>query len=218
MNQKPANRPLSNLLQTADSPDQVEQPIDGFPELVFSSPAIKETFGNMTFVILIIVFGFPIVVIGVIATLAGYQSIVVALLVILALSLISLVASLLLQRGCVVLKSDKLIEYNFLNHSRVLTYAQVFEVKQGTHADQTWIRYYPMSKNGQINYRSTKGRNLISVYRDADMRRELSQRISATEPILPQSTSAVSVVLVLYILAIPVVVIVFYLLAVAIKR
>ncbi len=218
MNQKPANRPLSNLLQTADSPDQVEQPVDGFPELVFSSPAIKETFGNMTFVILIIAFGFPIVMIGVVATLAEYQSIVVALLVLLALSLISLVASLLSQRGRVVLKSDKLIEYNFLNHPRVFTYAQIFEVKRGTHTDQTWIRYYSMSRNGQINYRSVKGRNLISVHRDVEMRRELSQRISAPEPILSKNASSTLIVLLLGVLIIPVVITVFYLVAVVVKR
>lgn len=218
MNQKPANRPLSNLLQTTDSPDQVEQLVDGFPELIFSSPAIEETFGNITFVILIIAFGFPVVVMGVVATLAGYQSMVVAVLVLLALSLISLVSSLLLQRGRIVLKSDKLIEYNFLNHSRVLAYAQVFEVKRGTHADQTWIRYYSMERNGEINYRSIKGRNLISVHRDAEMRHELSKRISAPKPILSQITNPVWIVLLLAVLVIPVVVTVFYLLVVAVKR
>jgi hypothetical protein len=218
MNQKPANRPLSNLLQTADSPDRVEQLVDGFPELVFRSPAIKETFGNITFVILIISFGFPVVVMGVVATSAGYQSITAGLLVLLALSLISLVSYFLLQRGRVVLKSDKLVEYNFLNHPQVSTYAQIFEVKRGTHADQTWIRYYSMGRNGQINYRSIKGRNLISVHRDAEMRHELSRRISAPEPIFSQITNPILIVLLLGILVIPVVVMVFYLLAAAVKR
>jgi len=218
MNHKFTNQQLSNLLQTADSPGRVEQFDDGFPELVFRSPVIKETFGNTTFVVLIIAFGFPLVLLGVLATLAGFQSIVLGLLVLLVLALIGLIALLLLRRGRIVLKSDKLIEYNFLNHPRCFTYAQIFEVKRGTHADQTWIRYYSMSRNGQINYRSIKGRNLISVHRDEEMRRELSRRISAPEPMLSQNASSIMIALLLGVLVIPVVVAVFYLLAVTVKR
>jgi hypothetical protein len=219
MNQKPTNRPLFNLLQTTDSIDGVEQVVDGLPELVFRSPTIKETIGNMTFVILIIVFGFPVVLIGVLAVLAGYKSMVLGLLVLPALALISLVSYFLLQTGRVVLKSDKLIEYNMLNYPRVFRYAQIFEVKRGSHADQIWIRYYSMSRNGQINYNSTRGRNLISVRRETELRRELSQRISAPAPIFSQSTSSMLItILLLGVLVIPVVVTVFYLLAVAVKR
>lgn len=218
MNRKMTDQQLSNLLQTVDSSDQVEQLEVGFPELVFRSPAIQETFGNTTFVILIIAFGLPLVLLGVLATLTGYQSMVVGLLVIVVLALIGLVLILLLRRGRIVLKSDKLIEYKFLNHPRCLTYAQIFEVKRGTHADQTWIRYYSMGRNGQISYRSIKGRNLISVHRDEEMRRELSRRISAPEPVLSKNASSIMIALFLGVLVIPVVIVVFYLLAVAVKR
>lgn len=218
MNRKFSNRPLSTLLQTADSPDRVEPLVDGFPELVFRSPAIKETFGNTTFVILIIAFGFPVVLAGVVATLAGYQSIVFGLLVFLALVLVGLISLLLLQRGRVVLTSDKLIEYDFLNHPRIFTYAQIYKVKRGTHADQTWICYYSMSRNGQINYRSIKGRNLISVHSDAEMRRALSQRICAPDPIHSQDASSKWFAVLLGFIVIPVVVTILYLFAVVIKR
>ena len=218
MNQKPANQQLSNLLQTTDSSDRVEQLVDGFPELVFRLPTFKETFGNITFVILIISIGFPVVLVGVLAIVTGYKSMVFGLLVLLVLALIGLVSLLLLRRGRVVLKSDKLIEYNFLNHSRCFTYAQIFEVKQGAHADQTWIRYYSMDRNGQINTRSIRGRNLISVHRETELRRELSRRISAPEPMLSQSASSMLIVLLLGVFVIPVVILIFYLLGVAVKR
>lgn len=218
MNHKMTDQQLSDLLQPADSSDQVEQLEDGFPELVFRSPAIQETFGNTTFVILIVAFGLPLVLLGVLATLAGHQSMVVGLFVVVVLALIGLVSILLLRRGRVVLKSDKLIEYNFLNHPRCLTYAQIFEVKQGAHADQTWIRYYSMDRNGRINTRSIRGRNLIAVHGETELRRELSRRISAPEPMLSQNAGSMLMVLLLGVLVIPVVVAVFYLFAVAIKR
>ena len=209
---------LSNLLQTADSSDRVEQVVDGFPELVFKSPTFKESFGNTIFVMLIIAFGFPLVLVGVLAIFAGYQPVVFGLLAILVLALIGLVSLLLLRTGRVVLKSDKLIEYNFLNHPRCLTYAQIFEVKQGAHADQTWIRYYPLDRNGRINPQSVRGRNLISVHGEQGLRRELSRRISAPEPVLSQSASSMLMVLLLGILVIPVVLFIFYLLIEAAKN
>ena len=218
MNHKLTSQQLSNLPQTTDPSDRAEQLVDGFPELVFRSPTFKESFGNTTFVVLLIAFGFPLVLVGVLATLAGYQSIVFGLLALLVLALIALVSLLLFRRGRIVLKSDKLIEYNLLNYPRCLTYAQIFEVKQGAHADQTWIRFYPLDRNGRINYRSIRGRNLISVHGETELRRELSRRISAPEPVLSQSASSMLIVLLLGVLVIPVVLFIFYLLVEAAKN
>jgi hypothetical protein len=195
MNQKPANRPLSNLLQTTDSPNRVDKVVDGLPELVFRSPTIKEVVGNTTFVILIIAFGFPVVLIGVLATMAGYKSLVLGLLVLPSIAIISFVLYSLLKMGHVVLKSDKLVEYNLLNYPRSISYAQIFEVKQGRYADQVWIRYYSTSRNGQTNYKSIRATNLIPVHRAAELRRELQQRINAPAPILSQSTRSIFIIL-----------------------
>ena len=99
MNQKSSNRPLSNLLQIADSPDRVEQVVVGLPELAFRSPTIKETIGNIAFVILIIAFGFPVVLIGVLVILAGYKPMILGLLVLTGLALISLVSYFFIKKG-----------------------------------------------------------------------------------------------------------------------
>jgi len=214
MNQQHTDRPLPNLLQDIDSPDGVEQVNDGLPEIIFKSPSIKDTFGNLTFVILIVFFVFPIILIGILAVLAGYKTILLGLLVLPALALIVLLSILLLQTGRIVLKSDRLIEYNLLNYPRAFRYDQIFEVKQGSHADQIWLRYYPMSQNGQINYSSTRGRNLITVRGETELRRELNQRISAPAPASSRSTSSTLItILLLGVLVIPVLVAIFYLLA-----
>ncbi len=192
--------------------------MDGSSELVFRSPTFKETFGNTIFVILIIAFGFPFVLICSLAILAGYKSVALVLLVLPGLALFSIVLYLLLRTGRVVLKSDELIEYNLLNHPRVVKYTQVFEVKRGVHPDQVWIRYYSMNRNGQINYASVRGRNLISVQKESELRGELSQRISAPAPGLLQSMNSTLILLLLAFLGIPVVAMVFYLLAVAVSK
>ena len=56
------------------------------------------------------------------------------------------------------------------------------------------------------------------MHRDVEMRRELSQRISAPEPILSKNASSILIVLLLGVLIIPVVITVFYLVAVVVKR
>ena len=109
MNQNPSNRPIFNSLQTPDSSDMVEQVIDGSPELVFRSPTIKETIGNTTFVILIFAFGLPIILIGALSFFAGNKAMLSGLLVLPGFAVISLGLSFLLQKGRIVLKSDKLI-------------------------------------------------------------------------------------------------------------
>jgi hypothetical protein len=223
MNQKPANRLPSKLLQaiigdTAFSPSRLEQTVNDLPELVFRSPTFKEIFGNTTLVILIIAFGFPLALVSGVAFLAGYNSLVLGALALPGLALISLVSFFLLQTGRVVLKSDKLIEYNLLNHPRVFTYAQIYEVKRGAHADQTWIRYYSLKRNGRINFKSIRGRNLISVRNDAELRHELSQRITAPPPILSQTASYTWIFLLLGGLVLPFIVVLFYLLEIAFSK
>ena len=116
------------------------------------------------------------------------------------------------------MKSDKLVEYNLLNFPRYITYAQIFEVKQGRYIDQVWIRYYSTSRNGQVNYKSIRGTNLIPVHRAAELRRELRQRINAPAPILSQTTSSIFITVLFGVLAIPLVVLLFYFLAEAVSK
>jgi len=223
MNQKPVNRLPSKLLEaipgdTAYSPDRLEGTMDDMPELVFRSPTFKETFGSATFVILIIAFGLPLALFCGVAFLAGYQSFVRVVLALPGLALIGLLSFYLLRTGRLVLKSDRLIEYDLLSHPRVITYAQIYEVNRGVHPDQTCIRYYPMDRDGRINYKSIRGRNLISVLNVAELRHELSQRITAPAPVLSENVSYIWILLLLGGLMLPVVVVIFYLLEMAFSK
>ena len=162
-----------------------------------------------------IAFGLPVVLSSGLAFLAGYQSLIWMVLALPGLALIGLLSFYLLRTGRIVLKSDRLIEYNLLNYPRVIMYAQIYEVKRGVHADQTWIRYYPMSRDGRINYRSARGMNLISVLNVQELRHELSQRISAPAPILSLNSRGPWMLLLLAGLVLPVIVLLFYLLEIA---
>ncbi len=157
-------------------------------------------FGKATFALLIIALMIPGGLLSVLAALAGHKYAPLALLVLWGLALGSIISLIWLRTGHVVLKADRLVEYTCLNFSRIFTYAQIFEVKRGTHADQTWVRYYPIGKNGQIDYERVRGTNLVSVYRESELRYELRQRITALPPAFPQRVSSIWILLLLGIL------------------
>lgn len=205
--------PSAHPFQTADSADR-RNPV----ELTFRSPTLNETFGKFAFLIVIILLVIPIFLVTGMSILAGYDSSVLGATIFTGIVLVSLGGLLFSRKGRIVLQADKLIEYNCFNSARIFSYAQICEVKQGTHSDEVWIRYYPVDKNGQINYRAIRETNLLPVYRVEELCRALSQRIRAPQPALQQGARSLWLVLLVGILVIPPVLFLFIWLVTLIPR
>jgi len=168
--------------ETIGAPNGVKQAAGSQSMLVFRSPTLIRTFGNVTFVIVLLVVACSIVLGFIKIMAAGIQTVILATLVIIGLGFGSIGLYILLRTGRIVLNANSLVEYNILGFSRTFLYAQIFEVKQGSHANEIQINYYPIGRNGQIDQKSVRGASLISVERDGDLFRELSRWISAHPP------------------------------------
>ncbi len=169
--------------ETTGSPNGVQQATGSQPPLVFQSPALNQTFGNIPFVIFLLAAACSIILGFLKIMAAGIQTVILAAVASTGLGFGSLALYILLRTGRIVLNSTGLVEYNRLGFSRRFLYAQIIEVKRGSHANEIRVNYHPVSKNGYIDRETIHEANLISVERGEEFFRELSRRINAHPPI-----------------------------------
>jgi len=85
------------------------------------------------------------------------------------------------RQSKIVLKQDRLIEYQIFNYRRAFTYNQIYEIQLRGNANCR-IRYYARDENGQINHHYIRGAYLTTIRNANRMAQELQSRISAPPP------------------------------------
>jgi len=138
-----------------------------FPVLIFKSATFRQTFGRQGFMILMFCFLLMFLTMGLsLGLVLTYREEYIAL-AILAIPVVIVIGWIfILSRGYgrIVLQPDRLVSYNYLNMPWECKYTQILEVKKGKYADQSWIRYYPIGKNREIDCTHVRWKYLVSVY------------------------------------------------------
>ena len=155
------------------------------PQLVLHAPTLQQEFGTAGFALLAMALLIPGTLLIAVPVLTGNSAYTLGTAAIVGLSLILIAATLGLMsrnRARIVLTASELVEYNALNLSRKFAYKQIREVKPGSRAGSLWLRYYPMTKAGQIDYTKTRGARLITVRDTASLQRAILARMTAPPP------------------------------------
>jgi hypothetical protein len=84
--------------------------------------------------------------------------------------------------GRIILKDDRLVEYDLFNYKRVYSYDQIYRVKRSSRGGVPVIGYYVCGQDGQIDYNHIQEVKLIKAHRNRQMMRELQNRIAAPCP------------------------------------
>lgn len=168
---------------------------------VFKSPPLREQFGAGACV-LIGVFLLVTLFLAGLSLWINKPTAAVSVVLLVLMTFAGLMLELWLFRGEIALEEDGLVEYYPLNRTRKFLYAQIYEVKPGSKIDLTYIRYYALQADGQIDYQRFKGTHLMGVKDNQRLQFELARRMSAPppenlSPWMPGSRQVVVIVLLL---------------------